>query len=97
MGLTSQVGLPLPLVEAGQVVPVHFGRQTHIPPPIVSLPASSPAGQPPLGLPAEGRRDIGRGRGAWGAEGGGCGGCSPYGPAASNTPTKLSFAAGTWT
>ena len=53
VGETSHFGVPLPVAEAGQVVPLHLGRQTQSPPPNESLASISPAGQPPLGLPAK--------------------------------------------
>jgi hypothetical protein len=54
VGETSHFGVPLPVAEAGQVVPLHLGRQTQSPPPAAESRASiSPAGQPPLGLPVK--------------------------------------------
>ena len=49
VGLTSHVGFPVaPAGAAGQVVPVHFGRQRHMP---ATFPDMEPGMQPLAGLP----------------------------------------------
>eukprot|EP01047_Picozoa_sp_COSAG01_P022055 COSAG01_NODE_1299_length_10836_cov_8.277452_6_plen_174_part_00 len=53
VGETSHVGLPLrPPGGAGQVVPVHLGRQTQRGGFVESLPDISPGAHPDAGLPA---------------------------------------------